>query len=211
MDEVSRSCALVEQAVQGDAAAWREIVDLYGMLVVGVIRRHRVEPNEVEDVAQTVWLRAVEHLETLRDPQALPMWLIVTAQREAIRVRSFRQRTDAHAPADPVWDDETVVVADLFSERYADMVRLERREALLAGLAELTPRHRELLLLLLVDPPLSYAEIHRRTGIPVGSIGPTRARALQRLRGTSALRTLLAEADQPDGAGGDRHDEAALG
>ncbi|MFI5952768.1 RNA polymerase sigma factor [Cryptosporangium sp. NPDC051539] len=192
---MDRTSSLVERAMGGDASAWREIVELYGMLVVGVIRRHHVAPAEIEDVAQTVWLRAVEHLGDLREPKALPMWLIVTAQREAVRARSLRRRADPRDPGDPLWEEESAVPADPPGDR------LERRQALLSGLTELSPRHRELLLLLLVDPPLSYAEIHRRTGIPVGSIGPTRARALERLRRTSALQALL---------GGDRHD-ATLG
>jgi DNA-directed RNA polymerase specialized sigma24 family protein len=69
----------------------------------------------------------------------------------------------------------------------AGIVRAERNQALRDGLAELTPAQRGLLLLLAADPPLSYREISRRLGIPVGSIGPTRGRLLERLRGCAAL------------------------
>jgi hypothetical protein len=85
-------------------------------------------------------------------------------------------------------------------------LKAERHEALLAGLAELPARQRELLLLLVADPPLSYAEISQRTGIPVGSIGPTRGRALDRLRQTNALRDHLTSPagapEVPDGGTG---------
>jgi DNA-directed RNA polymerase specialized sigma24 family protein len=87
------------------------------------------------------------------------------------------------------------------------LVRSERHQVLLAGLAELPSRQRELLLLLMNDPQPSYDEIRRRTGIPVGSIGPTRARALERLRRTPAVRGYVGA----ELSGGDRHDAASLG
>jgi len=205
-DETPLVTQLVAAALRGDTSAWKAIVERYSMLVVGVVRRYRLPPSEVEDVAQTVWLRAVEHLAALREPRALPMWLIRTAQREAARAQPGRQRSSPHGPDHRVWDVEATT-EDLDEE----LVRLERREALLAGLAELSARHRDLLLLMLKDPPLSYAEIHHLTGIPVGSIGPTRGRALERLRQTAALQAVMAESDRSDQVGGDRRDEAALG
>lgn len=100
-------------------------------------------------------------------------------------------------PADPAWqllDRPTYDDAD-------DLVAAgERARALRAALAELSPRRRELVLLLLHDPPLAYDEIGRRLGIPTGSIGPTRARAFAQLRGSQALRPFLAaEADDEGG------------
>ena len=71
-----------------------------------------------------------------------------------------------------------------------DLVAAERRQALREALAELPASRRDLLMLLLADPPLAYAEISARLGIPIGSIGPTRARALEQLRRTQALQDL---------------------
>ena len=79
----------------------------------------------------------------------------------------------------------------MWAETDEELLRNERHEALLAGFADLTKRQRELLLLLLTDPPLSYGAISSKLGIPVGAIGPTRARALERLRHTPALAALL--------------------
>jgi RNA polymerase sigma factor (sigma-70 family) len=162
---------LVEAAAAGDEQAWHEIVDRYAPLLASVIRRFRLTAAETQDVAQTVWLRLVEHLGGLREPRALPVWIITTGKRESLRYLSDRRRSVPRDPLDSSWlagpaeDDEPV----------AGLLHAERHEALLAGLAELPARQRELLLLFVEDPPLSYAQISQRTGIPIGSIGPTAA------------------------------------
>lgn len=201
---------LVDAAARGDERAWQEIVHRYTPLLATVIGRFRLTKAEAQDVAQTVWLRLVEHLGSLREPRALPMWIITTGKRESMRCVSDQRRTVALDPLDPSWQaapaDET--------EPDARLVLAERHEALLAGLAELSSRHRELLLLLMVDPPLSYETISQRTGIAPGGIGPTRGRALERLRQTAAVTRYLADfaemAAVPDGVtvrDSDRADE----
>ena len=180
--------ALVAAAACGDQAAWNDIVDRFSPLLVGVLRQCRLTPAETEDVAQTVWLRLVEHLDTLREARALPVWIITTGRREAWRQASVGRRVLLHDPVTLDWlgqrADEAVPEEELF--------RAERHEALLTGIAELHPRDRELLLMLLEDPPPTYAEISSRTGIPVGGIGPTRARAIDKLRRTTSIRAIAA-------------------
>ena len=178
---------LVDRAAAGDEQAWQEIVERYAPLLASVIRRFQLTRPEAQDVGQIVWLRLVEHLGNLREPRALPMWIITTAKRESLRCLSDRRRAVPHDPLDPSWQSSPTEDA----EPATGLLNAERHEALLAGLAELPARQRELLLLLVADPPLSYAEISQRTGIPVGSIGPTRGRALDRLRQTYALRDHL--------------------
>lgn len=180
--------SLVDAAVSGDERAWHELVDRYTPLLASVLHRFGLAAGETQDVAQTVWLRVVEHLSSLREPRALPMWLITTAKREALRCVSDQQRSVPCDPLDPSW----LQSSDGGAEPDADLLRAERHEVLLAGLAELPARQRKLLLLFVADPPLSYAQISDRAGIPHGSIGPTRARALDRLRGTFAVREYLA-------------------
>lgn len=199
-DEESPIVALVAAAADSDRRAWSEIVERYSPLVVAVIRRYRLSNAEVEDVAQTVWLRAVEHLGQLREAQALPQWIVVTARREALRQVTVGRRAQPRDPLDPSWSASLHTSVDP-DER---LIYAERHDALLAGLAELPARQRELILLLAADPPLSYEEIHRRMGIPIGSIGPTRKRALDRLRRTepvAAHRDAVAEQAR---SGGDR-------
>jgi RNA polymerase sigma factor (sigma-70 family) len=180
---------LVDLAARGDERAWREIVSRYTPLLAGVIGRFRLPVAEAQDVAQTVWLLLLEHLGALREPRALPVWIITTAKRECMHCLSRRRRMVPFDPQDPSW----VAATAEDTEPEADLVRAERHEALLAGLAELPPRQRELLVLLMADPPLSYDTIHQRTGIAIGSIGPTRSRALERLRRTAPVTRCLAD------------------
>ena len=190
-DDQDSICAVVAAAGAGDQAAWNNIVDRYTPLLISVIRRFRLTTSEAEDVAQTVWLRLVEHLGSLREPRALPMWLITTGRRESLRYLSTERRSSPHDPLEPTWSNqvtaETAWGAAEPPEPGDELIRAGRQQALLAGLAELNDRQRELLILLVKDPPLSYAEISARTGVPVGAIGPTRARAVDRLRHSAAV------------------------
>jgi RNA polymerase sigma factor (sigma-70 family) len=173
---------LVEAARDGDPAAWNALVDRYLPLVTAVIRRLRLSPADADDVNQTVWLRLVEHLDGLREPRALPGWLATTARHEGLRVIKRRARDLPTDPAGHTFD--TAEVFDMGESLEEDL----RAAALREAMGELSEKHRELLLMLLVDPPLSYDDISARLGIPRGSIGPTRARALAQLRRSRALR-----------------------
>lgn len=206
-DDVSPVTALVTAATTGEQQAWRELVRRYAPLMVSVIRRFRLTSAEAEDVAQTVWLRLVEHLDSLQEPRAIPQWIITTARRESIRCLSSERRRRTNDPLDP---EHQSVAADV-AEPDEGLVRAERHEVLLAGLAELPRRQHELLTLLLADPQPSYAEISKRTGIPVGSIGPTRARALERLRRSPPVCAYVEASNPPEVSGGDRNDAATLG
>jgi RNA polymerase sigma factor (sigma-70 family) len=175
---------LVAAAVSGNRAAWNSLVERFAPLITSVIRRFRLTESDADDVRQNTWLRLVEHLEGIREPRALPGWIVTTTRNEALRVLSARRRVE---PADPQIDDrlDTINNEDLAT----NLLLAERRQAVRAGLAELRSEHRELLLLV-SDPEISYRQISRRLGIPTGSIGPTRARCLQKLRDTTTLRAL---------------------
>lgn len=189
-DEPSTVTSLVAAARDGDAEAWNALVDEFLPLVHGVVRRFRLSAADAADVNQTVWLRLVEHLDRLRDARALPGWLATTAHREALRAANLARRTTLVDPQGAALDhlpnDDDVAVA---------LLRDELRRAVRAGLAELPTQRRRLLEMLMADPPATYDEISTALRIPVGSIGPTRARALRQLRDTRAMR---AYADAPD-------------
>ncbi len=185
---------LVAQARAGDQSAWDSLVERYAPLVFAVVNRYRLNGQDACDVSQTTWLRLVEHLHEIRDPERLPGWIVTTAKHEALRLLKARQRTVAVDPQ--AYSDFTQQV-DPAAQPDEDLISSERRLALVEGLAELRPAHRELLLLMLQDPPLSYEEIGARLNMPHGSIGPTRARALGELRKSSALRGFL---DAPQSA-----------
>jgi RNA polymerase sigma factor (sigma-70 family) len=174
---------LVAGAAVGDQGAWDRLVERFLPLVRHVVRSFRLSDQDVDDVSQLVWLRLVEHLGDIREPRALPGWISTTARNASLALLRARRTTT------PIEDDNVVA----FEEDPTDaLYREQRREALLQGLAELSDRHRDLLLLLLADPPVAYGEISRRLGIPIGSIGPNRARALQKLRETRSMAALIA-------------------
>jgi RNA polymerase sigma factor (sigma-70 family) len=190
MDQAEAVAELVEGARQGDQRSWDELVERFLPLVSAIVARHRLRGHDADDVNQTVWLSLVEHLGDLREPRALPGWISTTTRHECLRVIKGSRRTVLVDPQsasvlDP--PDEERDVAD-------GVLALERQQVLRAGLAELPDDRREMLTLLLADPPLPYREVSRLLGIPVGSIGPTRARALDQLRNSNALRGFLAEA-----------------
>ena len=200
MAEVSEVSRLVLAAASGDGAAWKELVRRFSPLVMAVTRSYRLPAADAQDVSQTVWLRLVEHLANLREPEALPGWLARTTQHECSRQVQRAQRV---LPVDPQTDGamQHPAIADLD----ADILRAELRQALRDGLRELPARDQWLLQLRAGDPPTSYHEISQLTGMRIGSIGPTLRRSLDRLRETSSVRAYLASAPISDGVtGGDR-------
>lgn len=174
--------ALVARAAAGDQQAWNDIVERYAPLVWSICMRHRLSETDIEDVGQTVWLRLVEQLGHLREPAALPGWLATTTRNECLRVLRMARKQDHTSQGSE--DPDTIAGA---AEIEQEVIAAERDAALRAALAELPPRCRQLLSLLVSDPPLPYSEISAILQVPVGSIGPERGRCLQRLRRSSAL------------------------
>ena len=198
---------LIDAAGRGDHCAWNQIVARYMPLVIGTARKYRLFGQDADDVCQTVWLRLVEHLSDLRDARALPKWLATTTRNEALRFLNARKRT---VLVDPIEGSELDTPYELEDVAGA-ILTAERQQALRDGLAELQPHQRELLLLLVADPPLSYLDISARLSIPIGSIGPTRARCLAKLRTSQAIRSLHSTETENNEIGGNQHDLTRAG
>jgi len=178
--------ALVERARGGDEHAWGALVERFAPLVLSICRRHRLDDADTMDVAQSVWLALLEHLHSIRTPAAVPGWIATTARRECLHLltgKGGRHRRQLVGDLDPAIPDMSDGVDDL-------LLQSERHAAFLQAFAQLSPQQRELLLLLLHDPPLKYIEIARRLDISVGSIGPTRGRCLQKIRDHPAVAAL---------------------
>jgi len=167
---------LVAAAAQGDKPAWDELVHRYSGLVWSVARAHRLAPADAADVSQTVWMRLVEHLDRIRDPNHVGGWLATTTRHECLRVlrRSGREVPDdlvaVEQPVDPRESPEWIVLSR------------ESRRLVWIALARLSQRCQMLLRALSSSPDSSYAEISAALDIPIGSIGPTRMRCLDHLR-----------------------------
>jgi len=169
-------------------------VERYSPLIWSICRRHRLDDADAADVGQSVWLRLVSQLDRIRDPAALPGWLATTTRRECARV--LRTAREPHPPGcrPDIQDlpDEQGVTAEW------ELLAAEAHAALREALSHLPPRDQQLIAALTQDPPLPYAQISARLGIPVGSIGPSRRRCLDKLRGHPAIAALIsAEAETP--------------
>jgi RNA polymerase sigma factor (sigma-70 family) len=191
--------ALVTRAAGSDESAWHELVDRYAPLVWSICVRYQLSGADIEDVGQTVWLGLVEQLasEKLREPAALPGWLATTASRECLRVVTASQRMATRLDDTPEFADDVVIDEEI--------LRAERDGALRAAFAELPPPCHQLLAMLFSDPPHSYTQISATLGIRMGSIGPQRARCLERLRRSDTLIALGAgefEINTPGGGPG---------
>jgi RNA polymerase sigma factor (sigma-70 family) len=178
---------LVTRARNGDRSAWEALVDRYSPLIWSICRRYQLDRTDAEDVCQAVWLRLVEQLDNLRDPAALPGWIATTTQRECYRAQRAKCRLAAGGQvpeADNLPDEQTVVAED-------ELLTAERHAALREAFRDLPPNCQRLLALLIADPPIPYAEISARLGIPIGSIGPSRSRSLEKLRRHPAVAALI--------------------
>ena len=176
---------LVEAARRRDPQAWNELMYRYGGLVRGVTSRYRLQEADAADAIQGTWLRAVEQLHTLRDPEALGAWLTTTAARECL---ALIRRSRRELP------DETVAAAQVAHAPgpEAAVLAAEARRAVNDAVGELTERRRQLVHELFYAGDRDYVEVSRSVDMPIGSIGPTRGRIMRVLR-TSLERAGFAE------------------
>jgi RNA polymerase sigma factor (sigma-70 family) len=186
MEQQTELAELVRAAAAGDQRAWEGLIGRFGGLVWSVARAHGLSRADAADVSQTAWLRLVEHLDRLRDPERVGTWLASTARHEALRtLRRARRQL-------PVGDDAELD-AELERSRppvdspEARMLAAERSDILWRAFAALPSRCQALLRVLMADPPPSYQQVAVAMDMPVGSIGPTRGRCLDRLRQLAAF------------------------
>jgi RNA polymerase sigma factor (sigma-70 family) len=205
MPEISEVSRLVRSSASGSEAAWNELVRRYSPLVLAVTRSYQLSAVDAQDVSQTVWLRLVEHMASLREPEALPGWLVTTTARECYRqIRQGRRVL----PMDPAADGSVRYCTA--ADPDAGLERAELHQALRDGLGELPARDQQLLRLRAADPPRPYHEISQLMGMPIGSIGPTLRRSLDRLRQTRAMRAYLAAGPAGGGEGGKQREFAKV-
>jgi RNA polymerase sigma factor (sigma-70 family) len=178
---------LVNRAAKGEKDAWDTLVERFIPLIWSICRQHRLGDADAKDVGQNVWLQLMDQLHKIRDPAALPGWLATVTRRECLRVIGATHRLPAagYVISAEIIPDEQSGMAE------QELLAAERHAALHEALAALPPSGERLIALLLEDPPVSYAEISARLGIPVGSIGPIRRRCLDKLRRYPAIAALI--------------------
>lgn len=167
---------------RGDAAAWETLVNRYQRLIYAIPRRAGMDEDAAAEVFQEVFTTLFEKIDDIEQPERLHAWLVTTARRKTWRLIS-RDRFARSSPKDEEdGDAELNALPDNAPLPDEVLIQLEEQHHIRASLAKLDERCRKLLTLLFYrDEPPSYAEIARETGTREGSIGPTRARCLQKL------------------------------
>jgi RNA polymerase sigma factor (sigma-70 family) len=168
---------VVRQAALGDRSSWEQLVSKYSRLIWAMTRDFKLAESDAADVVQATWLRLLEHIDRIEHPDRIGSWLATTARHECLRHVARRKKVIL-VDDDLAFSDVSTEQPDLDERLIAD----ENAEAVRQALSRLPWRWRRLLELLMMDPPASYAEISSQLGLPVGSIGPTRGRCLERLR-----------------------------
>jgi RNA polymerase sigma factor (sigma-70 family) len=168
--------AVVTAAARGEPWAWTSLMQSFGNLIMAIARSCRLNDADVNEVHQTTWLRLIENIDRIEQPDRIGAWLATTAKRESLRlVRSARSVTYAQ--------EQLLQRPDTDLKAFdAGPIAEERAEVLRRALALLPPHCYRLLSLMVVDDPPSYKEISRALSMPIGSIGPTRGRCLEHLR-----------------------------
>jgi RNA polymerase sigma factor (sigma-70 family) len=165
---------LLKLAAGGDRSAWDALVERFGQMVWSVARGFRLDDATAKDVAQTVWLKLIENVDSIKDPERLPGWLATTCRREAMKVAKSRDRM---VPTEFEYD-----VEDPSTGAEELLIDDEENRLVAKAFKTLDDACRQLLRLMTIEPPLSYEEISEATGRPMGSLGPTRARCLEKLK-----------------------------
>lgn len=170
---------LLASVIRGDWAAWAEIISRHERLVINTALRIGLSRSDAEDAAQLTWLRLWEHGHQIRQPERLSSWLVSTARREAVRLAAASNRHVLRAdPCGERSGSRPTAVVDSYP------VEQEYDWPIQQALNRLPARYRTLLRLLSSELGLSYSEVARKMGLPIGSIGPMRMRAIRMLEKT---------------------------
>jgi len=168
---------LVRRAAEGDRWAWERLVDQFARLIWAMTREFKLVESDAADVFQATWLRLLEHIDRLEQPARVGSWLAATARHECLRSVAARKKVML------VQDDVTLHGGAAHEPEIDEgLLQEERAQAVRDALSRLPCRWRRLVEMLMADPPVPYTEISVELGLPMGSIGPTRGRCLERLR-----------------------------
>ncbi|GGN90953.1 RNA polymerase sigma factor [Actinoplanes lobatus] len=178
--EPNETAVLVHRAAAGDSRAWEALVRAYAGLVWSVARAHRLGSADAEDVAQTTWERFARSLDTLKEPEHAGAWLATTARRESLRVLTARNRVTP--TGDLAWTGMSPAAEDVVVAGDEEVRRAELAGRVWRALDRLGDACQRLLRVLMAEPPPSYVEAAAALDMPIGSLGPTRRRCLEKLR-----------------------------
>jgi RNA polymerase sigma factor (sigma-70 family) len=188
---------LVNASLAGEATAWQALVRRLERVVWKAVNMMTTDDEIRKDAFAATWLRLVERLATIREPEKLPGWLTTTATNEVRQILRHRSRQHLHVD----WSAPTDVFSGLLAttgaadgEHERELVRAETGRTIRRAFESLDEECRQLLtLLVLVDPPVSYREASEMLDRPVGALGPSRQRCLEKLRATPAVQNWVGD------------------
>ena len=175
-DRTARMTDLLAAARGGSEEALGQITEELSPMLWHVARAAGLGIDDAEDVVQTAWERLLSHLADIRVPQALIGWLVVTTRHEAWRVRSSGRR---QRPADQEW---LTALPDHAAGTEEQILIDEQQRALWRAVGRLSAPCQALLRIIAFVPRPDYQSVSAALGMPVGSIGPTRGRCLDKIR-----------------------------
>jgi RNA polymerase sigma factor (sigma-70 family) len=168
---------LVKECLGGNQAAWSTLVDKYKALIYSIPVKYGLPPQEAADVFQSTCLELLARLPQLREPRALPKWLMQVAHHESYRLKRQSQRVISRDGNDELPEPETPAIAESLAEQ------TQAEQMLREAMSALTPQCRRLVEMLFFESsPRPYTEVAAALGLAVGSIGFTRQKCIERLR-----------------------------
>lgn len=177
--------SLVSAARSGDNLAWSRLVGRFDQMLRSVARSYRLSPQDVDDAVQATWVQLYEHIDRVRDTSAVAAWLATTVRRQSLHILQRRVR-------EHLTDEPERIEAATGCAPDATLLEGERRLVLTRALSTLPERQRKLMTLIASETTPDYKQIGAKLGMPVGSIGPTRARSMARLQQHTELREYAA-------------------
>lgn len=169
----------VARSIAGDESAWGRLVDHFQSLVYSIPKRIGLSAEDCDDVFQTTFLALHKNLDKIQDSFAIAKWLSVTATRESLRIKKLSSRS-LTVSSDTKTLDETL--ADIEATAEEGVIKAVEADIVRKSVLNLPEKCRELLSKLFFDDQTSYEQIALDMNIALGSIGPTKARCLEKLR-----------------------------
>jgi len=179
---VKQDSALLQECLSGNREAWENLVKRYSRLIYSIALRCGIGEDDAADVLQSVCIKLLSNLEKLNDDKHLRGWMITTAKRECWSLLRQRRRHIVISTSF-IGESKTELMESGEPLPMDTVIQLEEDHLMRLAVAELSLRHRRMIeLLYFTDPPMTYVEISQQLNIPVGAIGPTRARCLKSLK-----------------------------
>jgi RNA polymerase sigma factor (sigma-70 family) len=168
---------LVAECLKGNEEAWSALIDKYKNLIFSIPIKYGFQSDDASDIFQSVCLELLSQLANLREPQALPKWIMQITSHKCFHRKRQQQRTEVSDPQDQVFEGSTPAQADRI------LREAEQEQSIRQVLSELPPRCQQMMRMLFFEEPARpYQEVARILGLAPGSVGFIRQRCLERLR-----------------------------